>query len=129
MSDNRQNIINATDLLLQTDGLARLTRSKIARKAKVAEGLIYQHFRDKAELIFEAVETRLHENKNLMQNLPLEVGNMKSRLSSVLFLPINIYTCAYRRLLKRGMCARNTLLKVWLSIWQLNKEWGGYRLQ
>lgn len=72
--DNRQNIINATDRLLQTHGLARLTTNKIAREAKVAEGLIYHHFKDKAELIFEAVETRVRETRNLMQNLPLEVG-------------------------------------------------------
>ena len=74
MMDNRQNIINATDRLLQTHGLARLTTNKIAREAKVAEGLIYHHFKDKAELIFEAVETRVRETRNLMQNLPLEVG-------------------------------------------------------
>ncbi|HQI24048.1 MAG TPA: helix-turn-helix domain-containing protein [Smithella sp.] len=74
MMDNRQNIINATDRLLQTHGLARLTTNKIAREAKVAEGLIYHHFKDKAELIFEAVETRVRETRNLMQNLSLEVG-------------------------------------------------------
>jgi AcrR family transcriptional regulator len=74
MIDNRQNIINATDRLLQTHGLARLTTREIARKAKVAEGLIYHHFKDKAELIFEAVQTRFGETKNLLQNLPLQVG-------------------------------------------------------
>jgi len=37
MIDNRQNIINATARLLQTQGLARLTTREIARKAKVAE--------------------------------------------------------------------------------------------
>jgi AcrR family transcriptional regulator len=74
MIDNRQNIINATERLLQTHGLARLTTREIARKAKVAEGLIYHHFKDKAELIYEVVETRVRETKNLMQNLPLQVG-------------------------------------------------------
>jgi AcrR family transcriptional regulator len=74
MIDNRQNIINATERLLQTHGLARLTTREIARKAKVAEGLIYHHFKDKAELIYEVVETRVRETKNLMENLPLQVG-------------------------------------------------------
>ena len=74
MNDNRQNIIDATERLLQTHGLARLTTRAIAREAKVAEGLIYHHFKDKAELIFEVVETRVRETKNIMQNLPLEVG-------------------------------------------------------
>lgn len=74
MNDNRQNIIDATERLLQTHGLARLTTRSIAREAKVAEGLIYHHFKDKAELIFEVVETRVRETKNIMRNLPLEVG-------------------------------------------------------
>jgi AcrR family transcriptional regulator len=74
MSDNRQNIIDATEHLLQTHGLARLTTREIAREAKVAEGLIYHHFKDKAELIFEVVQTRVREAKNIMMNLPLEVG-------------------------------------------------------
>ena len=74
MIGNRQNIIDATDRLLQTHGLARLTTREIAREAGVAEGLIYHHFKDKAELIFEVIETRVRETKNYMQNLPLEVG-------------------------------------------------------
>jgi len=74
MNDNRQNIIDATDRLLQTHGLARLTTREIAHEAGVAEGLIYHHFKDKAELIFEVIETRVRETKTYMQNLPLEVG-------------------------------------------------------
>ena len=74
MSDNRQNIIDATSLLLQTHGLTRLTTREIAHKANVAEGLIYHHFKDKAELIFSVVETRVSETRYLLQNLPLAVG-------------------------------------------------------
>ena len=74
MSDNRQNIIEATQRLLQTHGLARLTTRVIAREAKVAEGLIYHHFKDKAELVFEVVEAMMSETKNVLQNFPLQVG-------------------------------------------------------
>ena len=74
MIDNRQNIINATARLLQTQGLARLTTREIARKAKVAEGLIYHHFKDKAELIYEVVEQLMLDAKNVLQSLPLQVG-------------------------------------------------------
>ncbi len=74
MSDNRQNIIDATERLLQTQGLARLTTRDIAREAKVTEGLIYHHFKDKVDLVHEAVERRVAETKNLLQNLPLQVG-------------------------------------------------------
>lgn len=71
---SRQNILSATKLLLQTHGLACLTMRSVARKANVAEGLIYHHFKDKAELIFEVIETRVRNTKSLMQNLPLQVG-------------------------------------------------------
>jgi AcrR family transcriptional regulator len=74
MNENRQNIICATERLLQTHGLARLTTRNIAREAKVAEGLIYHHFKDKAELIHEVVEQRLYDTKNVLQSLPLQVG-------------------------------------------------------
>jgi AcrR family transcriptional regulator len=88
MNENRQNIICATERLLQTHGLARLTTRDIAREAKVAEGLIYHHFKDKAELIFEIIETRVRETKNYMQNLPLEVGKktLLKNLENVLLL-------------------------------------------
>lgn len=93
MNGNRQNIINATERLLQTHGLARLTTSKIAQEAKVAEGLIYHHFKDKAELIFEVVQNRMQEAKNLMQNLPLEVGKrtLLENLENILFAVYHAY--------------------------------------
>jgi AcrR family transcriptional regulator len=74
MNENRQNIICATERLLQTHGLARLTTREIAREAGVAEGLIYHHFKDKAELIYEVVEQCMHAVKDVLQNLPLKVG-------------------------------------------------------
>jgi len=94
MISNRQNIINATDRLLQTHGLARLTTREMAREAKVAEGLIYHYFKDKAELIFEVIETRVRETKNYMQNLPLEVGKstLSKNLENVL---LSVYQAHY----------------------------------
>ena len=73
MIENRQNIISATERLFQTHGLARLTTREIAREAGVAEGLIYHHFKDKAELIHEVVEQSMHDVKDVLQNLPLKV--------------------------------------------------------
>jgi AcrR family transcriptional regulator len=86
MNENRQNIICATEHLLQTHGLARLTTRKIARKAGVAEGLIYHHFKDKAELIYEVVEQRMSDAKNVLQSLPLKVGlrTLSENLEAVL---------------------------------------------
>jgi len=36
--------------------------------------LIYHHFKDKAELIYEVVEQLMLDAKNVLQNLPLQVG-------------------------------------------------------
>jgi len=94
VKDNRQNIIDATDRLLRTHGLARLTTREIAREAGVAEGLIYHHFKDKAELIFEVIAARMRETKNYLQNLPLEVGKstLFGNLENTLF---SIYQAHY----------------------------------
>jgi len=94
MSDNRQNIIDATDRLLQTNGLARLTTREIAREAKVAEGLIYHHFKDKAELIFEVILIRVRETKDVMQNLPLEVGK-RTLLKNLENVLLSVYRAHY----------------------------------
>jgi AcrR family transcriptional regulator len=74
MNENRRNIIRATERLLQTKGLAQMTTRDIAHEAGVAEGLIYHHFKDKAELIHEVVEQRMHDAKKVLQNLPVKVG-------------------------------------------------------
>jgi AcrR family transcriptional regulator len=74
MNENRQNIIGATERLLQTKGLAQMTTRNIARDAGVAEGLIYHHFKDKAELIHEVVEQHMHVANNILEKLPLQIG-------------------------------------------------------
>jgi AcrR family transcriptional regulator len=74
MKDSRQNILDATERLLQSEGLARLTTREIAREAGVAEGLIYHHFGSKASLILKVVERRMLPSNNAVRNLPLQVG-------------------------------------------------------
>jgi AcrR family transcriptional regulator len=87
MSEARQKIIAATEHLLLSHGLVRLTTRNIAREAGVAEGLIYHHFKDKAELIHEVVEQRMREAKNVFQSLPLQVGlhTLQENLEQVLY--------------------------------------------
>lgn len=74
MKDSRQNMIDATERLLQSQGLARLTTREIAREAGVAEGLIYHYFGNKANLILKVVERRMIPTNNALKNLPLQVG-------------------------------------------------------
>jgi len=74
MNETQNKLICATERLLQTKGLAQMTTRNIAREAGVAEGLIYHHFKDKAELVFAVVEQCMHSTKNLLDKLPLQVG-------------------------------------------------------
>jgi AcrR family transcriptional regulator len=77
MNETQKKLICATERLLQTKGLAQMTTRNIAHEAGVAEGLIYHHFKDKAELVFAVVEQRMHGAKNLLEKLPLQVGLRK----------------------------------------------------
>lgn len=94
MLDNRQNIISSTERLLQTHGLACLTTRNIAREAGVAEGLIYHHFKDKAELIHEVIERQMQGAKHVLRSLPVKVGQetLSENLEEVLLV---VYTSHY----------------------------------
>jgi len=77
MNETQKKLICATERLLHTKGLAQMTTRNIAHEAGVAEGLIYHHFKDKAELVFAVVEQRMHGAKNLLEKLPLQLGLRK----------------------------------------------------
>ena len=74
MNETQKKLIDAADQLLQENGLARVTTRKIAQQAGVAEGLLYHHFKDKAELIHEVVFHRLRNFHEVLENLPFLVG-------------------------------------------------------
>lgn len=74
MNDTQQKLIDAADQLLRENGLARATTRKIAQQAEVSEGLLYHHFKDKAELIHEVVFHRLRNFHEFLENLPFLVG-------------------------------------------------------
>ncbi len=74
MNETQQKLIDAVEVLLQEAGLARATTRIIARQAGVSEGLLYHHFRDKAELIHELVFHRLKDFHEAVDNLPFLVG-------------------------------------------------------
>ncbi|MDB5341710.1 MAG: TetR/AcrR family transcriptional regulator [Schlesneria sp.] len=55
----RNEILDATEVLLRTRGAAGATTKEIAAAAGCAEGSIYRHFPGKSELLFAAVEKHL----------------------------------------------------------------------
>ncbi len=72
--DQRGKLIGATERLLSSQGLGCVTTRDIARAAKVAEGALYNHFGDKAELILSVVLHQLGDFPDVLQSLPLQVG-------------------------------------------------------
>jgi len=73
-SDQKARLISATERLLCSRGLACVTTRDIAQAAKVAEGTLYHHFGDKAELILEVVLHGVGEFREVLESLPLQVG-------------------------------------------------------
>jgi AcrR family transcriptional regulator len=74
VDSHREKLINATERLLCTRGLARVTTRDIARAAHVAEGALYHHFGDKAELILSVVMHGVGEFREVLESLALQVG-------------------------------------------------------
>lgn len=74
MNSTRQKLILATEHLLRREGLALVTTRKIAKEAGVAEGALYHHFKDKAELLHAVVQFSMGEFREVLESLPLLVG-------------------------------------------------------
>jgi AcrR family transcriptional regulator len=72
--DQKEKLIAATERLLCSQGLGCVTTRDIARAAKVAEGALYHHFGDKAELILSVVLHQLGDFPDVLQSLPLQIG-------------------------------------------------------
>jgi len=60
--------------LLSSQGLGCVSTRDIARAANVAEGALYHHFGDKAELILAVVLHQLGDFPEVLHSLPLQVG-------------------------------------------------------
>jgi AcrR family transcriptional regulator len=74
MPTQKDRLIVATERLLCSRGLARVTTRDIAQEAKVAEGALYHHFDDKAELIMAVVLQSVGDFRAILENLSLRVG-------------------------------------------------------
>src|SRR5882672_7180379 len=70
----KEKLITATMRLLSSQGLGCVTTRDIARAAKVAEGALYNHFGDKAELILAVVLHQLGDFPDVLHSLPLQIG-------------------------------------------------------
>lgn len=74
MPTRKDRLIVATERLLCSRGLARVTTRDIAQEAKVAEGALYHHFDDKAELIMAVMLHSVGDFRAIVESLSLRVG-------------------------------------------------------
>jgi AcrR family transcriptional regulator len=74
MASQKDRLIVATERLLCSSGLARITTRDIAQEAKVAEGALYHHFSDKAELLIAVVLQGVGDFRKVLESLALQVG-------------------------------------------------------
>jgi AcrR family transcriptional regulator len=84
--DQKERLIAATERLLCSQGLGCVSTRDIARAANVAEGALYHHFGDKAELILSVVLHQLGDFPEVLQSLPLKMGQntVQKNLETVL---------------------------------------------
>lgn len=84
--DQKKRLIAATEKLLASQGLGCVSTRDIARAANVAEGALYHHFGDKAELILSVVLQQLGDFPEVLQSLPLRIGEntVQKNLGTVL---------------------------------------------
>jgi AcrR family transcriptional regulator len=84
--DQKERLLAATERLLASHGLGAVSTRDIAKAANVAEGALYHHFGDKAELIVSVVLHQLGDFPEVLQSLPLQVGQntVQKNLETVL---------------------------------------------
>ena len=74
IATTEERLLGAVEELMRSQGLARITTRDIAKAAGLAEGTLYNHFRDKDELFMAVLQLNVGEFAHAIQDLPLRVG-------------------------------------------------------
>jgi AcrR family transcriptional regulator len=87
----RQHILEATERMLQTRGLARLTNKEIAEAAGCAEGTLYKHFETKEALILAAIEENVPDFLSFVDEEHIGEGAIEEHVQNVARAAIGYY--------------------------------------
>ena len=79
----RQYILEVTERMLQTRGLARLTNKEIAEAAGCAEGTLYKHFETKEALILAAIEENVPDFLSVVGEDRLGEGAIEENVQDI----------------------------------------------
>jgi AcrR family transcriptional regulator len=70
----RDHLITAAEHLMASRGTAGLTVRDIAREAQVADGVLYNHFADKEDLLAQALHAHVRTVERSLGELPVRAG-------------------------------------------------------
>jgi AcrR family transcriptional regulator len=79
MKDTRDRLIEAAEQVLRELGLSHMSTREVARKAGVAEGALYHHFKGKNELLLAVIARDAPQYLDEIRDLPLRVGQRTLR--------------------------------------------------
>lgn len=89
MTEKQEQILDAALELFAIQGYAATSTSKIAKKAKVSEGLIFKHYGNKKNLLTELMVTT-QENINQLFSPIFKESDPKQILLKTINLPLSI---------------------------------------
>jgi AcrR family transcriptional regulator len=75
----REVLLAAAEAVIRRDGLGAATTRSVAREAKVADGLLYNHFADKDDLLIALLGDRLKAAGARLASLPDRAGTRTVR--------------------------------------------------
>jgi len=83
--DTKTRILEAAEELISQNGLENTTIASIARKAEVADSLVYQYYKGKEDLLFSAAHSRLVEAIELLEEQLQGIRDPESKLSKMIW--------------------------------------------
>ncbi len=83
--DTKTRILTAAEELISKNGLENTTIASIARKAEVADSLVYQYYKGKEDLLFSAAHARLLEAIDLLNEQLQGIRDPESKLSKMIW--------------------------------------------
>lgn len=101
MGNKKGIILAVAEELITVNGIAETTIAQIARGAGVADSLVYQHFKNKEDLLFSVAAKKLQEALDLLDEQLQGIRDPESRLRKLIWygLKYNDLNPGYARIL------------------------------
>lgn len=94
MTEKQENIISAALELFANEGYNATSTSKVAKAAKVSEGLIFRHFGNKEGLLQAVIDSGETSFRNLFARVVQET-EPKAAIRQAILLPASVPTSEY----------------------------------